>query len=287
MPVPFSALIDLIALLCLAGSWWEKRALDQSRNGFIMARLAMVAVLLGTTHSLCSLAAEWQLAKARDGHGKHGGGWVGHAQLALFRAMLFLSVTTGPSAAASAVLIVIQCAALRGMTREAHGARQVAAPVMAAVWRLAIRHVFFATNHHCSFNRLQFSAAFVATGTFQFFVAGSSLFMNTFGWEMLGSCLVLGYSRAFRSGANSTGYARNNDVWDWFRFFQSTEILASCLSVRMMKRHLMVWAIFAPRFMFAAVFTAVSVLLWVLDVLMRDLVAPRTTYIKTSKQQIF
>ncbi len=137
---------------------------------------------------------------------------------------------------------------------------------MAALWRLAIRSAFFGTNHHCSFNRLQYSAAFIATDTFHFGIAGSSLFLNTFGWEMIGSTLVLVLSK-------TTG---RRTVWSWFRFYQWTEMLASCLSVSVMKRHLMVWAIFAPRFMFAAVFTGFCLLLCFAD----ELVAAATAFLK-------
>ncbi|KAL7541669.1 hypothetical protein ACHAXR_011121 [Thalassiosira sp. AJA248-18] len=250
--------IDIMVIICLACSWWEKHSLDDSRNGFSMARFSMMAVFVGLMQSLFSLSQHWKSPKR--------GIWIEQAQLASFRVMLFLVIVTGPSTASTAVLIVIQCAALRFMMQSV-GARQVAAPVMAAIWRLAIRHVFFATNHHCSFNRLQYSAAFVATDTFHFSIAGSSLFMNTFGWEVLGSILVLVNTRASCSPKNGIG----SHVWDWFRYFQWTEMLASCISVSVMKRHLMVWAIFAPRFMFAAVFTAVGLLLWVLDVILMEL----------------
>ena len=81
--------------------------------------------------------------------------------------------------------------------------------------------------------------------------------MNTFGWEAIGSVLVLLYSRA----------APSNVLWEWFAYFQATEMLSSCISVSMMRRHLMVWAIFAPRFMFAAVWTTLSLALWILDLL--------------------
>jgi phosphatidylinositol glycan class O len=142
---------------------------------------------------------------------------------------------------------------------------------MAAIWRLAIRHVFFATNHHCSFNRLHYSAAFVATDTFAFHIAGSSLFMNTFGWEIIGSILVMVLSRCIGEYHNVDGkdhfiHGREN-AWCWFLFYQWTEILSSCISVSAMKRHLMVWAIFAPRFMFAAVFTVLDLALCFIGVI--------------------
>jgi hypothetical protein len=44
--------------------------------------------------------------------------------------------------------------------------------------------------------------------------------------------------------------------------------LASCVSVSLFKRHLMVWAIFAPRFMFAAVFTMLNLAVCLLDLML-------------------
>jgi phosphatidylinositol glycan class O len=122
--------------------------------------------------------------------------------------------------------------------------------ILAALWRMSIRHAFFATGHACSFNRLQFSAAFVATDVFYFRLAGFSLFLNTFGWEMLGVVLTLLVS-----------YYKNIAVWRWFCFFQLLEAVCSCISVSLLRRHLMVWAIFAPRFVFAVIFSSFSLLL--------------------------
>lgn len=263
-----SASLEIMAIVCIAFSWWDKRANDHSRTGFLTARIAMMTVFIGIFQSTYGLYKKWKLSIQ---YGLNDIGGVSnvetHQVILLFRVMLFLVIVTGPSAASSAVLIVIQCAALRQLM-DASGARELAAPTLAAIWRLAIRHAFFATNHHCSFNHLQFSAAFVATNIFQFHIAGMSLFMNTFGWEIVGSCLLLVYTtRSLRTKRESASQCRRSksDVWDWFLFFQWTEMLASCLSVRLMKRHLMVWAIFAPRFMFAAVFSVLALVLGVVN----------------------
>jgi len=256
-----SAFVDIVAIVCLAASWWEKRSLDHSRNGFMAARVAIVAVFLGLIASLFTLIRQWLSYR---GDQRCNTSWVEHIQLALFRVILFLVVVTGPSSSSTAVLVILQCTALKLMMECSGSSLEVSAPVMAAIWRLLIRHIFFTTNHHCSFNRLQFSAAFVATDTFQFYIAGLSLFMNTFGWEILGSCLVLVYSRR----SSNTNHAAGRNVWYWFCYYQWTEIMASCISVSVMKRHLMVWAIFAPRFMFAAVFTVLTLILFALDALM-------------------
>lgn len=125
---------------------------------------------------------------------------------------------------------------------------QVSSLVLAALWRLTTRHVFFATNHACAFNRLQYSAAFVATDQFYFVSGGVSLFLNTFGWEIVGLIAV-------STTSHLTG---RSHLWKTYCFFQLLETLSSCISVSLMRRHLMVWAIFAPRFIFAGIFLVMN-----------------------------
>lgn len=127
--------------------------------------------------------------------------------------------------------------------------------MLAALWRLSIRHAFYVTGHACSFNRLHFSAAFVAAETFHYYSAGVSLFLNTFGIDLVGIIIVACISR--ESG--------RFHVWSYFCFFQLTETIFSCISVTLMRRHLMVWAIFAPRFVFAAVFLTICMLYQLFD----------------------
>jgi len=254
-----ASLIDTVAIVCLTMCWWDKRAADHGRNGFMAARISMVAVLLGLAHSIYEILLDDSSNKVRS----LSLGRLNHFELLAFRLMVFLVIVTGPSAASTAVLIAVECAALKLMSLDNTRVNSTTALVMAALWKLSIRTAFYGTSHHCSFNQLQFSAAFVATTEFQFHIAGFSLFMNTFGWEAIGSVLVLLYSRA-RGNADSGG---RTTIWEWFVYFQATEMLSSCISVSMMRRHLMVWAIFAPRFMFAAVWTTLCLLLWIIDLL--------------------
>ena len=108
---------------------------------------------------------------------------------------------------------------------------------------------FFGTNHGCAFNRLQLSAAFIATSEFNYQVGGISLFLNTFGWEMVG--VVLAWLMSRRQEGQSS-------VWRIYGVFQIVEALSSCISVSVLRRHLMVWDIYAPHFIFAAVFTMLN-----------------------------
>ncbi len=125
---------------------------------------------------------------------------------------------------------------------------QISAPVLAALWRLTVRHAFFSSNHSCAFNRLQYSAAFVATDQFYFVTGGISLFLNTFGWEIVGLVAV----------STSAYLTRRPFIWKAYCFYQLLETIGSCISVSLFRRHLMVWAIFAPRFIFAGMFLVLN-----------------------------
>jgi hypothetical protein len=127
--------------------------------------------------------------------------------------------------------------------------------VLAALWRFMVRHAFFATNHGCSFARLQVSSAFVATSVFNFGFAGSSLFINTFGWEIVGLSFAWLLSSHASQSAMAAGPRRRTELWRWYCLYQLIETLCSCVSVSLLRRHLMVWDIYAPHFLFVAIFT--------------------------------
>jgi phosphatidylinositol glycan class O len=229
--------IDILTIVCLACSWWEKRSRDHSRNGYEFAQASITFVMIGVIHSLYCTSSEL-ISQANENRVL--GSWklLCHSRLALFRVMLFIVIVTGPSTACTAVMVLVQCASLSQMMMQSKAFAKIDAPVMAAMWRLLVRQIFFATNHHCSFNRLHFTAAFVATETFQFHVAGFSLFMNTFGWELLGTLLLLLTSQYTNfTTANSKDKNEPSRVWEWFCFYQCTETLTSCISVSAMKRH--------------------------------------------------
>mmetsp|Transcript_47058 Transcript_47058/g.47512 ORF Transcript_47058/g.47512 Transcript_47058/m.47512 type:complete len:160 (-) Transcript_47058:136-615(-) len=156
---------------------------------------------------------------------------------------------------------------------------------MAAIWRFSIRHAFFASGHACSFNRLQFSAAFVTTETFEFIRAGTSLFLNTFGWEVLGLFLI------WNTVAQTRSYHHYNiSAWKWYCWYQVLESVGACISVSLMKRHLMVWAIFAPHFAFSVIFSIITIvfqiivlLIWSNDIVHQD--SLNNTQLKIQQQK--
>eukprot|EP00592_Proboscia_alata_P029653 CAMPEP_0194443278 /NCGR_PEP_ID=MMETSP0176-20130528/126614_1 /TAXON_ID=216777 /ORGANISM="Proboscia alata, Strain PI-D3" /LENGTH=1057 /DNA_ID=CAMNT_0039269503 /DNA_START=200 /DNA_END=3369 /DNA_ORIENTATION=- len=207
---------DLFTLILLSFAWWEKRSIDQSRNGYTLSLLAMIIPLLGIARRLgISILYQYNWTRKRKSRHrtssdnavvsksvtnatadsrndvssiKRKESAANNIILIAFKFLLLIMLVTGPSAAASGLLLVIQYWATHTLSTSHNG--KIPSPSIAAIWRFSIRHAFFASGHACSFNRLQFSAAFVTTETFEFIRAGTSLFLNTFGWEVLGLFLI-------------------------------------------------------------------------------------------------
>lgn len=244
----FHTAIDCITLACLAICWMEKQSLDQSQNGYMTARIA-ITLLLGSVPVAIFEAlgpvirqAMSHDMKTDDGHSPRDMALI-RACTVVFQLLLSLMVVTGPSTASTVLFVSIQ-GWLLYILAGATGFYQVSTPVLATFWRLLVRHTFFATNHGCAFNRLQYSAAFVATTEFNFALGGLQLFLNTFGWEIVG--LIMVWITSFMH--------HRSCLWTWYGFYQVSESFLNCISVSVLRRHLMVWAIYAPRFLFSSVF---------------------------------
>ena len=232
--------VDIATLACLAASWWEKRDTDPERNGFWPCRVALVLLFVGIPISifLAITRKSEKIATSRT---------EGDMLSILFKLLTAIMMVTGPSTSTSAVLFLLQAAAVYFLSRTA-ASTVVHNFVLAAIWRLVTRHIFFATNHGCAFNRLQYSAAFIATKQFYFVTGGISLFLNTFGWEIMGLAGAYMFSR----------HAGRSDVWRIYTTFQLLEALTSCISVSLLRRHLMVWDVYAPHFLFSAIFAILN-----------------------------
>jgi GPI ethanolamine phosphate transferase 3 subunit O len=222
---------DGVSLAALGVGWVEKRSTDPSRTGFAACRIALALAGVGLLYSLFRVRA-----KAASEVRIHR-----HTCLAVLCKLLVVLVSvTGPSTAATVVLYVVQVAAL------VHVSPHLPGIVTATLVKLITRHAFFATNHACFFNRLQYSAAFVTTTEFNFVTGGLSLFLNTFGWELAGMLVCFALKR--------------RPVWTCYVSMQLVEALCSCISVSVLRRHLMVWDIYAPHFLFTSIFTILTCL---------------------------
>lgn len=241
--------IDGVVVFCLSLSWMEKRNADQTRNGYMAIRIAIGILLVFTPVAivqalLLKTIKVREVVKVDSHHDIVPRDIVLVQTLSIvFKLLLAIMVVTGPSTAPTVLLFSFQGWMLYLLV-GATGFYEVSTPIQATLWRFLIRHTFFATNHGCAFNRLQYSAAFVATMNFNFGLGGLQLFLNTFGWEIIG--LILVWLTSFMHG--------KRNLWSWYCFYQFVESFSNCISVSLLRRHLMVWAVYAPRFLFSSIF---------------------------------
>ncbi|KAL7694449.1 putative GPI ethanolamine phosphate transferase 3 [Plasmopara halstedii] len=124
------------------------------------------------------------------------------------------------------------------------------------LWASCSYQAFFTSGHSNTFSSLQNAAGFVGFDEFNFYTAGALLGLNTFGcfafailalpWLDMQLCQP-------RHGKANSFLA--------FPLYFALNALVSTLFVALQRRHLMVWAIFAPKFIFDGVVLLVTELL--------------------------
>ena len=183
----------------------------------------------------------------------------------------------------------------RGVEKGGKDARPslAAEATLACAWHVISAQLFFAGGHTCAFDGLHFACAFVGFKTFDFFRSGVLLAANTWSGDILACALLpaaatafVSVSRTRKRVSRAEGHvSRSNDVVYgdagecletlealfracvtrvalWYSLMRSVGLLASTACVALMRRHLMVWAIFAPKFAFEAIgFVVVETLL--------------------------
>ena len=231
-------MLDCAVLTSLIFSWWEKRQPDPNRHGFLACRIAVALWAIGVVLQVAKLifprAPKTEQSTADAGLLE----WV-------VKLLIATVAVTGPSTSTTVLLLSFQMIVIFALSRWVSPIR-VSSGTLAILWRFAVRHTFFATNHACTLNRLQLSAAFIATTEFDFTLGGVSLFINTFGWEMVGILFAYQCSRHKDRAA----------LWRIYGALQILEALTSSISVSVLRRHLMVWDIYAPHFLFVSIFTS-------------------------------
>ncbi len=90
-----------------------------------------------------------------------------------------------------------------------------------------------------------YTAGFVGIESFNWYTSGALLALNTFGSHILLTCAQSG-RRAMRQCCLAYLFTQTLNAW-----------VTTC-NVALQRRHLMVWALFAPRFLFQLCFLAVA-----------------------------
>lgn len=119
-------------------------------------------------------------------------------------------------------------------------------------------HAFFATGHQATLSSLQWKTAFLLTPVVSFYSSRITFALNTFGPIIVTATaapLLACWQLPAIAGPTSRSAALGASVRACIGVMQcfAVLLLSSAASAAWLRRHLMVWKVFAPRFMAAAV----------------------------------
>jgi hypothetical protein len=125
------------------------------------------------------------------------------------------------------------------------------------LWLLSTRF-FYATGHANDFGTVAVGAGFVGATDFSYYFSGTLVAIHTFAAELLLCVMLLAMAALTNWYAPSTGELsvqstfehRLGQDWLWFLQLHMCRVVASSIMAFVLRRHLMVWAIFAPKYVF-------------------------------------
>ncbi|GAV85690.1 Phosphodiest domain-containing protein [Cephalotus follicularis] len=132
-------------------------------------------------------------------------------------------------------------------------------PLSVTQWSLLAVCLFFSTGHWCAFDGLRYGAAFIGFDEFILIrqailltidTFGFSHFLPIFGLPFLAACqYLLGLS-----DQGKTSFVRLlSQMYMLYGLITATAVTATIICVTIQRRHLMVWGLFAPKFVFDVV----------------------------------
>jgi hypothetical protein len=148
----------------------------------------------------------------------------------------------------------------------------VRSAALGSEWSIHTTQLFFCTGHRCSFDALHYTAAFVGFEGFSFARSGALLAANTFASHVL---MAFGLPLlVFRPDAESRTRGELGlelgRVALGYGLARALAAFVTTGTVALLRRHLMVWSIFAPKFVFDACSLLVIDVLLVLAVMFAE-----------------
>ncbi|XP_023541944.1 GPI ethanolamine phosphate transferase 3 [Cucurbita pepo subsp. pepo] len=137
-------------------------------------------------------------------------------------------------------------------------------------WSLFAICLFFSSGHWCAFDGLRYGAAFIGFDEFVLVRQAILLTIDTFGFSVIlpifGLPFIVAkkYSSSQAAKGENTLFMRLSQAYLMYGLIMAVPVTASILCVIIQRRHLMVWGLFAPKFVFdvvALILTDVSICL--------------------------
>ncbi|XP_028773569.1 GPI ethanolamine phosphate transferase 3-like [Neltuma alba] len=138
-------------------------------------------------------------------------------------------------------------------TTERPSSSSAVDPFRVMQWSLFAVCLFFCSGHWCAFDGLRYGAAFVGFEEFVLIRQAILLTIDTFGFSIILPVLGLPFLVATMKQANQTKhfiYTQLSQAYVMYGLSTAITTTFAILCVTVQRRHLMVWGLFAPKFVF-------------------------------------
>ncbi|KAG2713259.1 hypothetical protein I3760_04G168800 [Carya illinoinensis] len=177
---------------------------------------------------------------------------------ALSSVAILLSGKQGPLVALASIIGGCCIMSLGNMENEAKDSMSdplAVDPLPVTQWNLLAACMFFCTGHWCAFDGLRYGAAFIGFDEFILIRQAILLTIDTFGFSHILPIFALPCLVARQNMLSQKQFIlmRLSQVYLMYGLITATTVTVTMLCVTIHRRHLMVWGLFAPKFVFDVV----------------------------------
>ena len=275
------AAVGVRALATGSGAYALGRAAGQGTAEVL--RAAAGGLLPWATYWASSVAATVMTPASAVRMSKVRSAVVAAAHGTVWAVMPVLVMLSGERGAVWGLLAVTQVACLvlavtGHLGKDAIGGGVWREVTLTCAWHILALQLFYASGHRCAFDGLHFACAFTGFTKFHFYLMGTLLAINT--WS--GDVATCAYLSAVAAACSHCSARRRGGCGGQFTvafrasltrlalgysLLRAIGVVVSTVFAAAARRHLMVWAVFAPKFVFEACGMCVSEALLALGVM--------------------
>nr|XP_043614047.1 GPI ethanolamine phosphate transferase 3 [Erigeron canadensis] len=172
--------------------------------------------------------------------------------------LIILSGKQGPFIALASVIGGWLISRLKGLDQDDKAGLLALYSSPVTQWSLLASCLFFCTGHWCAFDGLRYAAAFIGFDEFTVIPQAILLTVETYGFSHILPTLGLPFLVASRYSSNEAKSTRQSliqlfQVYLIYGLIMTVTTTFTVLCVIIQRRHLMVWGLFAPKFVFDVV----------------------------------
>jgi len=256
--------VELVSVAFVATYWALQRLGDDAAlpHAELITAARMLLPRAVYVATLLAIATSVLLAMRSSNGGAPGSAATVQLFERLYRA-LWPSVTLvlGPNGSMAMLLMDLETAsvgyALNASPTTAGASRRSWSLSTAVCWSLMTLQFFFATGHDWSFSDLQFEAAFIGFEQFNYLAGSTLLTLNTFASAVMLAVALPATVVPFSAARDNEAHRHlSSAILAYVAFFAVT-ITLTAIFVLIERRHLMMWRVFAPKYVFDAAFVLV------------------------------